>query len=215
MSIANDNAMCQVCGAAATVHLLDEQDGSEHLYCSAHKPHLSIGERQPRFVIKQWRMAPGGDLSRRLAAPRESPEHQYLRLEMCDDRLLGGMGACQYYLSILTQSDQFVAWSDDFVNNVKRYVVEMTCPEAARFCTDLHNMQFLAGFFRVVMERIEGSSGGRPVSKEDRAIEMLMNHPDWSDQQVAEQLPTTAKQLKRWSNYAALRAAPKRIPSSR
>jgi hypothetical protein len=159
-------------------------------------------------------MPPDSELSRRLAAPRESREHQYLRLEMCDDRLLGGMGACQYYLSILTQSDQFVAWSDDFVNNVKRYVVKMTCPEAARFCTGIDGMQFLDGFFRVVMERIEGRSGSRRVTKEDRAIEMLMNHPDWSDQQIAKKLPTTAKQLKRWSNYKALRAAPNRTPSS-
>jgi hypothetical protein len=134
---------------------------------------------------------------------------------MCDDGLLGDMGACQYYLSILTQSDQFVAWDDDFVNNVKRYVVKMTCPEAARFCGGPHCLQSLAGFFRVVTERVEGRSDGRRVSKEDRAIEMLLNHPDWTDQQIAERLPTTAKQLQRWSNYGALRAAPKkRIPSS-
>ncbi len=133
---------------------------------------------------------------------------------MCDDRLLGGEGECRYYLSILTQSDQFVAWSDDFVDNVQRYVVEMTCPEAVRFCDGFHYVQFLAGFFRVVMERIAGSSDSRRVSKEDRAIEMLMNHPDWTDQQIAEQLPTTVKQLQRWSNYRVLRAAPKRIPSS-
>ena len=213
MSTPNDDATCQVCGAAACVQLLDMQDDSERLYCSAHKPDLSVGERQPRFVIEQWRMPPGNELSRRLAASRESPEHERLRSELCDHEMLGGDGVCRYYLSILTQSDQFVAWSDDFVNDVKRYVVKMTCPEASRFCADFHSIQFLAGFFRVVMERIEGRSDGRRVSKEDRAIEMLMNHPDWSDHQIAEELPTTLKQLQRWANYKVLRAMPNRIPS--
>lgn len=205
-----DNVLCQVCGASATVCLLDKQDGNEHRYCSVHKPPLPVGERHPRLVIERWRLPPDNELSLCLAAPKESLAHQTFRSEMCDDELLGGEGACRYYLSVLTQSDQFVAWSDDFVNNVRRYLVETTCPEAAQFCAESNGIQFLVGFFRAVSERTEGKSASHRATREDRAIEMLLKHPDWTDQQIAKTVPTTVRQLQRWSNFKGLRAAPRR-----
>jgi len=199
--------VCEICGATAAVQLLDRNDGSKHYFCSDHENDFLSppGTRDPRFVIERFRLPPGNVLSEHLAAIPTSPEHRMFRSEMCEYGMLGGDGACRYYLSILTNSDQFVAWSDEFVNNVKQYVVEMTCPEAAQFCTDLHSIQCLAGFFRVVMERIEGRYEGRN-KKQDLAIESLLLHPHWTDEEIAESVPTTVKQLRRFSDYKLLRS---------
>jgi len=209
-----DHVMCQVCGSDASVYLLDRQDGSEHQYCPVHEPRLPVGERQPRLVIQRWRLPPGNALSRQLAAPKESTEHQCLRSEMCDHGMLGGEGACRYYLSILTQSDQFAVWSDEFEDNVRRYVVENTCEEAAQLCVDFNSIQCLVGFFRITLERAEGRYASRRARKDDRAIELLLNHPEWTDEQIAEQVPTTVKQLQRWSNFTILRAVSNRTTNS-
>ena len=205
--------MCEVCGAAASVHLLDKQDGSDHLFCETHDARPPAGEYQPRWVTRRSRLPPGNALSRLLASPEASPEHQSLRSEMCDYGMLGGDGACQYYLSILTQSDQFAVWSDEFVDNVRRYVAENTCDAAAQF-VDFHSIQCLAGFFRITLERAEGRYETRRARKDDRAIELLLNHPEWTDEQIAEQVPTTVKQLQRSSNFKVLRAVSNRTTNS-
>jgi hypothetical protein len=52
-----------------------------------------------------------------MTTAEDTAEHQFLREEMCDQQLLGGDGACRYYLSILTNIDHFALWSDEFVAN--------------------------------------------------------------------------------------------------
>ncbi len=210
MAATTEDTICEVCGAAATIHLADTQAGTEHLYCPDHKPALAVGERSPRLVIKRFRMPPDNPCSQRLAAPKDSPEHKSLRREICDLRLLGDEGACRYYLSIITDTDQFALWDDMFVNNVREYVVSRTCKAASRLCDNLHSLQFLAGFLRRACERCEGTYHDRRGTKQERAIELLLKHPDWSDEQIASHVPTTMKQLQRWIDFTGLRNAQKR-----
>ena len=204
---------CQLCSRPATLHLVDDQSGDERIYCQTpdciarrggrHGPHPDA------FRIKRWRLEPGNATSEMLAAPEDSDPHRQLRAEMCDCKILGGEGACRYYLSVLTGTDQFAAWSDDFENDVRRYVAERTSPGAGRLC-DGYSVNFLSSFFRRAWERSQGRGQQRRMTKEERAIELLLTHPDWSDQRIADSVPTTIKQLQRWTDYKSLRSAPQK-----
>jgi hypothetical protein len=189
--------------------VLDTETGREFVYCREHEPPLPVGERSPKLVIERWRMPPDSLVSQALASPKESAKHQSLRAEMCDCGLLGGDGACRYYLSIITGRDEFAAWSDEFADDAKKFVVSRTCPAASQFCNE-NSIQFLVGFFRAECERFEGTYGVRRITKMERAIELLLQHPEWTDERIASHVPTTVKQLQRCTDFKALRAVAKR-----
>jgi hypothetical protein len=105
MHSTGDTTSCHICGELATVCLLDTLSGDERNCCRDHRPDRDVSVTSRRWVIKRWRMQPGGPISQQLAAPRESPEHESVRWDMCDGGLLGGEGACRYYLSMITGLD--------------------------------------------------------------------------------------------------------------
>src|SRR5690606_41876124 len=94
--------------------------------CSVHKPALEPNQRDGWQIVR-FRFPLGSEFSKRLADDTSDA----LNLEKCESRLLGGEGACMYYLSRLTGVDQFAAWSDDFIENVRTYVLEQTKGAAA------------------------------------------------------------------------------------
>jgi len=124
---------------------------------------------------------------------------------MCEQFLLGGEGACKYYLSRLTNSDQFSLWSDEFIANVKEFVLAETKEGAVTIPFEPWTIDCMEPLFRQAFEKTM-SSIARKQTKQDRAVVMLLNHPEWSDEQIAEAVPTTLKQLQRNVNFTALRA---------
>jgi hypothetical protein len=200
------HAACERCGAPAILHFVDSTAGTDRLFCQEHAPDHEVGMKSPELMLKRWRMTDDNSLSRELAAPKESQEHRSLRWDLCEAGLLGGDGACRYYLSIITGIDQFVLWSDEFCKNIEESVVSQTCPAAAVFCRDLNSIQFLRGFLRRAYERTEGHSEDHHVTKAEKAIELLLRHPDWSDDEIAAHVPTTMKQIGGWTDYRVLRA---------
>jgi len=144
-----------------------------------------------------------------LAADEESPEHQSFRAEMCDLQIIGGEGACRYYLSKLTDSDQFALWTDEFLDNMQEYVVQKTNGAAACFPFDLNTISFMAPLLKLACCNAR-SGDAHKQTRQERAVVLLLHHPSWSDQQIAEQVPTTVKQLQRNSNYTALKSSMKR-----
>jgi hypothetical protein len=209
MQPSNAIANCEVCEDVATVHIVDTQVGTEHLYCPKHNPSLPVGERLPRLAIKRWRIAPNNGCSQRLSAPKESAEHQALRYEICDLQTLGSDGACRYYLSLISGTDQFLAWNDQFLQNVEEYVISQTSKAASQFFDGHHTLTFFVSFLRRRCDRVERDYESA-LSKQENAVDLLLNHPDWTDEEIASRVGTTLKQLQRWRDYAGLRTMQKR-----
>jgi hypothetical protein len=196
---------CNECGSPAEVELTDTRTGNDCFLCREHKPDLWPG-KNPHLALKRWRMGSENHLSRALVAPKDSREHKDLFWDLCEAGLLGRDGACRYYLSVITGIDQFPLWCDEFTSNVREFVISKTCPAASQFCQDLHSIQFLGGFLRRAWEDTDRSEHSRRISKAEKAVELLLHHPEWSDERIAAQVPTTLKQLQRFSDYGALRA---------
>jgi hypothetical protein len=205
MKLVPDNARCEICGCGATVELRDTLTGKDHLYCPTHKPDLWPG-RNPHLEVRRYRNEPDSPTSKMMAAAEDSSEHESFRIEMCDLQILGGEGACRYYLSKLTDSDQFALWQNEFLDNVREYVVAKTNGAASRFSFDSNTVGSMVPYFKYAF----GLSRTRVAPKQakhERAIVLLLHHPSWSDERIAKEVPTTTKQLKRNSNYTTLRLA--------
>ena len=98
-----------------------------------------------------------------------------------------------------------VLWNDEFLDNVREYVVAQTNGAAADFVFDLHSVNFMAPFLK--HKYYNDRSNAPKQTKQNRAVVLLLHHPAWSDSQVAEHVPTTTKQLQRNTNYTALRSS--------
>lgn len=203
MKFVPDNPPCEVCLNPAKIELLNTSTGTHHLFCRTHKPDLWPG-RNRHWQIRRHRMEPGSAVSQLLATDENSEEHQSFRIEMCEMRQLGGEGACQYYLSKLTDSDQFALWDDEFCENVREFVVALTNGAAAAFPFDLYTIGFMASLLKHELEKSRSPEPVKP-SKREKAIVLLVHHPTWSDEQIAHAIPTTLKQLRRNTEYTALR----------
>jgi hypothetical protein len=145
-------------------------------------------------------------VSQMLAAPFHSREHQNLRFDMIERRLLGSEGVCRYCLSILSGQDCFSLSSEDFIHQLARFVASRTSPQTESVCGDLQSTQFLADFMLYLLREHEDSD--RPLrrrGKQERAIELLLRDPSLSDEKIQGRLSTTANQMRRWSNYQLLR----------
>jgi hypothetical protein len=199
------HTICELCDDAALLCFVDAKTGTDHFFCRKHEPPTSIGERSPRWSLNRWRLASDNNISQKLAAPKDSREHRDIYLDLCESGLMGREGACRYYLSMITGIDQFVLWDDEFVSNMQEFVVSKTCPAASVFCPDFHAVQFLAAFMRRAYEQSEGRGHERRVTRAERAVELLLQHPEWSNEEIAAHVPTTLKQLQRWSDFTVLR----------
>jgi hypothetical protein len=141
-----------------------------------------------------------------LAKPKDSQQHQQLREELW---LCGPEYICKYYLSVLTKHDFFDATDDVFLTAVREYLASHACPEAVQFCVSTYHLMFLIPFLMQQWELAEGNHGTKQFSMEERALVMLVNNPDWTDETIREAVGTTEKQMKRWSTFRAARAAQK------
>jgi hypothetical protein len=151
-------------------------------------------------------MAAKSIFSEYLALPKDSPQHKELREELW---LGGHEHACRYYLSIILGHDFFVVSGDDFLKAAQEYVVAKTCPEAIQFCCTRGHFQFVMPFLKREWEIAEGMSGQRRIGKEERGMILLIEHPDWTDEQIRQAVSTTDKQMKRWGRFNEARAAQK------
>ena len=205
MKLIPDNLQCDLCDAPATVKLRDSLADTVHLYCSNHAPDRYPGKNQ-HLKILRWRSEPGDYISRLMTADVNSPEHQSFREEMCDLKLLGNFGACQYYLSRITYSNQFALWNDEFLDNAREFVLEKTDGAATLFPFDIGTVEFMVSFFKHAFAASLLCDNPK-LTKQERAIVMLVHHPTWTDERIAKEVPTTTKQLQRNTDYAALRRA--------
>jgi hypothetical protein len=137
--------------------------------------------------------------SRWFAAPRQSHEHQQLRLEMIEMRILGSEGACRYCLSVLTGEDCFSLAPKEILARLSRFVARHTSPKAEALCRDMDAFHFLADFMVNLLYQAERSGSPRR-SKEHRAIELLLRDLELSDKVIQERLSTTEKQMRRWAD---------------
>ncbi len=142
--------------------------------------------------------------SKYLSKPVDSPEHRQLRAELW----LGGPShACRYYLSLLTGRDFFDTTDDEFLDGVREYVVSHACSDASQFCVTQYHLQFVLPFLKQQFYKLVKSVPVVKPSKEEHALILLVQHPDWIDNQILEAVGTTGKQLERWSTFSAARAA--------
>jgi hypothetical protein len=140
-----------------------------------------------------------------MACPSDSEEHRVFREEICELGLLGSEGACKYYLSIITGIDQFALWSDEFLNNLRDFVNSQAAGATAAFRIDADTEYVVVPLLKAEMRRVRPQLIGNKPTKEERAIEMLFHNPGWSDYDVAKSVPTTVRQLQRFSTYKLLR----------
>lgn len=157
-------------------------------------------------------MRKADELSRLLAAPRQSREHQSFRNDMIEAQLLGSDGVCRYCVSVLTGIDCFPMDHEEFGFRLARFVASKTCGEIEPFCRDMQALHFLADFMRYLLNQSEGELPPHRRNKEQRAIEMLLKNPSLSDERIRKRLATTLNQMNRWSNYKILRFSLGRSP---
>lgn len=138
--------------------------------------------------------------SQYLNEPVDSVKHQRLRAELW---LAGPAHACRYYLSLLAQQDFFDATDDEFLNSLREYIVSYACPEAVQFCVTQSHLQFVLPFLK---QRCEDHTV-RALPKEEHALILLVQHPDWTNREICEAIGTTEKTMKRWSTFNAARIA--------
>lgn len=212
MQLLPQDLQCEICEAQATVQLHDTSTGADHAYCTLHAPDPRPGKNR-HLVVRRHRMEPGSSIAKALAADQDSPEHRFFRIEMCEQFLLGGEGACKYYLSRLTNSDQFSLWSDEFIVNAREFVLAETKEGAVTIPFEPWTIDCMEPLFRQAFEETMPSIA-RKQTKQDRAVVMLLNHPEWSDRQIADAVSTTLKQLQRNVKFTALRTYINRATNS-
>ncbi len=139
-----------------------------------------------------------------LALPKNSPQHIRLREELW---LGGASHACRYYLSIILGRELFATSDDEFLKAAQEYIVAKTCPEAIQFCCTPGHFQFVMPFLKREWEVAEGTAEQRRLKKVEQCLVLLLNHPDWTDEQIRKAVKTTDKQMKRWGTFNAARAA--------
>ena len=205
-----DDATCDVCDEPAVIQYADPTTESEHNFCNKHRRNPEVERKAVDWLVRRRRYLPlENNLSEKLALPAGSQKHQDFRWEMCEARLIGGDGAVRYYFSIISGRDQFIAWEDQFAHDVSEFVVARTSKAAGQFIdSDIspHWVCCLTDFFRRAWEQHQGIE--TKITKRAKAVELLLTHPDWTDEQIAKSVPTTIGQLQRNSDYTGLRAVP-------
>ena len=194
---------CDECGSPATVEFITSDAEKTRLSCNNHKPTERF---QPgsKLLVRRSRLSPNYRLSKYFAQSPDSAQHRQFREEMCITPILGSDGACKYYLSALTQIDHFALWSDQFVENVREYLLTETSDAANYFLFDSCTIESMTSFLKVSYSQ-RFPTAGIAIKPHDRAIEILLRNPNWSDAQIAAAAKTTVKQLLRCSDYKILR----------
>ncbi len=199
------NERCDICSAPAVAHIRNVSDMKEARYCQTHTPDLWPGKFS-ELILLCHRLPPGNSLSRMLNAPLDSQEHQMLLEEMCKLRLLGADGACRYYLSVLTGIDHFALWNGEFLDNLREFVDAQTRGATRAFRVDADTVECFAPLLKSTF-MVANSHLGWELTKEERAVELLLQNSKWSDARIAVDVPTTIKQLQHFTVYKLLRMA--------
>ncbi|PQO43632.1 hypothetical protein [Blastopirellula marina] len=204
-----ENLFCEVCQAAARVEVLVASTDAKHAYCDDHYDAPATFVSGDCRVVRS-RLLANCAVNRAMAAPESSEEHQRLRRDLCETRHLGELGACRYYLSISTGSNQFTLWSDEFERNAREFVLAETSG-AAEFVKQIESwaLYLAVPLFKAAYLKVRTGEMPR-LSRPEEAVIALLRHPDCSDEQIAERIGTTVKQLRRNGNYSGLRTGMKR-----
>jgi hypothetical protein len=139
--------------------------------------------------------------ARYLALPENDPE----RIEVELRQWLGGDDrVCQFQLSVLTSCDHLSKSLEDY----KAALVAFCRARLPKQSCDTIALASGADFARIYLEDLRRQAGSTifgPLTKPHRAVILLLENPDWTDEQIAERVPTTLKQLARFSDYNYLR----------
>ena len=130
--------------------------------------------------------------------PYDSPEHRMLREESW---LAGPEVECRYYLGMLLGRNEFRRSPEEFLDELAEFVVSKTSAKGAMFCCTEHHCQFVVDFLRRLFERQQGETPRTDETKEHRAMEVLLKHPDWSNEQIVAEVGATMKSVDRWSRF--------------
>jgi hypothetical protein len=142
-----------------------------------------------------------------LALPPNDPVHAMFRENITR---IGDDFACSYYLSVLTGRNYFVLPLEDARRDAGHFVIEKTSLASSVFFRDLGYVLYFAVPF---LKRHFNAEHGLPpekLNKETQGLLLLLEHPDWSDEQVRQAVHTTQKQMARWSTYNLARIVQRR-----
>lgn len=204
-----DEILCEQCDQPASKRLFNELEQKEHLFCNTHVQQIEWAGANSDWSLKDWRFTnPENAFSLHLKAlqdpARYSEEIRYLQMA-------GGDAECDAYLSLLTNTDQFVLWGATQVETARRLVATNASESGSRICTSEYHVSLLRDYFRLLYHRQFQSPQNYPPLKQELALECLLKHPDWTNPQIAAAVPTTLKQLQRFSDFNAVRICMARI----
>lgn len=112
--------------------------------------------------------------------------------------LVGPEIECRYRLGVLLGRNEFRRSREEFLDDLTAFVVSQTSPEAAMFCCTEHHCQFVVAFLRRLCELRGNRNVARKETKEHRALEVLLRHPKWADEQIVSEVGATLNAVKRW-----------------
>jgi hypothetical protein len=131
-----------------------------------------------------------------LSLPVEHPRHQQLRNELW---MVGQWFESHYYLSILTGENWLDFRDFDFVHQaLVDYVTINISAASGKFLAACRQPTDVAhAYLKYQVARKEGWAETTKWSKAERLMILLIEHPDWTDEQFIKALKTTPKQLQR------------------
>lgn len=147
-------------------------------------------------------------LARSFAAPDDSKEHRWLRIELLELGLLASDGVCRYCYSKLSGKNGFAMQFDEFRAELRAFLErELPIATTSAVFEDRNPLEAVTEYLRNRLHVVETGESLPKRSKEDRAIDAVLLDPTLSDDEVRDLLKTTEKQIRRWSNYGILRRA--------
>lgn len=136
-----------------------------------------------------------------LELPEDDPE----RIEFERRQWIGGDDAvCRWQLTVLTGEDLWSKPWAEWWEYLIAFLKKRLPPRSAAACRRYPD-QFGRPYIENLRRQRDGERIVGPLTKQDRAFLLLLENPEWTDEQIAEMIPTTLKQLARFSDYKHLR----------
>lgn len=140
-------------------------------------------------------------IAKNLALPEDDPD----RIEFETSHWIAGDDVvCKWQLCVQTGRDCWnVPWDEykaALIEFCQQRLPQASCAAIARVSG--------ADFARIYLEDLRRRAGSTifgPTKKPDQAVVMLLENPDLTDEQIAALIPTTLKQLARFSTYNYLK----------
>jgi len=131
--------------------------------------------------------------------------HTYSRYRSTIPNTLRFANGCRYYLSILAQRDYYLAHHGAFDVNLIEYLSTNASPLVLFWRDSIYRYDFVLPFLRERFHSTTRIPRKSKPSKFDRALILLMSHPEWDDERIINELSTTAKQLAKWTMFQLAR----------